>query len=129
MLRRLHDAWRAAAGDRKMPAERDLPPASLPWATEFLTIQDVRADGDFHFRVDAPHTANIFGSDMTGRLVSDYPEPRVRDLIRRTLVRVVETAAPVLEMRNITISHWRWEYEIFLVPLSDDGVRVDTVYS
>lgn len=112
-----------------MPAERDIGPTDLAWAREYLTVQDVRPDGDFHFRIDAPHTANIFGSDMTGKLVSQYPEPKVRELIRRTLMRVVQTKTPVLEMRNVTISHWRWEYEIFLVPISNDGMRVETVYS
>lgn len=129
MLQRLYTSWHAAAAGRPMPPERDFGLTSLAWARDYLTVQDVRPDGDFHFRFDAPHTANIFGCDMTGLLVSQYPETKVRELIRRTLARVVETRAPVLEMRNVAISHWRYEYEIFLVPLSADGVHVDTVYS
>ncbi len=129
MLRRLHDAWRAAAGDRPMPSADDLPPQGIDWSRDFLSVHDVRPDGEFHFRIDAPHTANIFGTDMTGKSLSDYREPKVRDLIRRTLLRVVDARAPVLEMRNITVSLWRWEYEILLVPLSADGRNVDTIYS
>ncbi|MBL8834578.1 MAG: PAS domain-containing protein [Rhodospirillales bacterium] len=129
MLRRLHDAWRTAAGTRAMPSAADLPPQAIDWARDFLSVHDVLPDGEFHFRIDAPHTANIFGNDMTGKPLSAYGDPKVRELIRRTLVRVVETRAPVLEMRDIAVSLWRWEYEILLVPLSADGRNVDTVYS
>lgn len=129
MLRRLYDSWLKAAGDRPMPAPRDFDPAAIAWAADFLSVHDVRPGNEFHFRIDAPHTANIFGADMTGKSLADYSEPRVRELIRRTLLRVVDTRAPVLEMRNITVSLWRWEYEILLVPLSGDGRNVDTVYS
>jgi hypothetical protein len=66
---------------------------------------------------------------MTGRLVSEYPVAKVRDLIARTLERVVAERAPVLEMRDVSVSLWRWEYEILLLPLSEGGGRVDTVYS
>jgi hypothetical protein len=129
MLRRLYDSWRDAAGVRPMPAAGDLAPADLAWAADFLSVHDVRPGGEFHFRIDAPHTANIFGVDMTGKSLAAYSEPRVRELIRRTLLRVVDSRAPVLEMRDITISLWRWEYEILLVPLSADGLNVDTIYS
>ncbi|MBI3507796.1 MAG: PAS domain-containing protein [Proteobacteria bacterium] len=129
MLQRLHAQWHAAARGRTMPAARDLPPADLAWASDFLSIHEVLPAGEFHFRVDAPHTANIFGSDMTGKPLAEYPNPKVRDLIRRTLLRVVDTRAPVREMRDVTVSLWRWEYEILLVPLSADGATVDTIYS
>jgi len=129
MLRRLYDLWRDAAGERPMPAPYDFAPANIAWAADFLSVHEVRPGNEFHFRIDAPHTANIFGADMTGKALSDYSEPRVRELIRCTLLRVVDTRAPALEMRDITVSLWRWEYEILLVPLSADGQNVDTVYS
>jgi hypothetical protein len=129
MLRRLYDSWYKAAGSKPMPAPRDFDPADIAWAVDFLSVHEVRPGDEFHFRIDAPHTANIFGIDMTGKSLADYPESRVRELIRRTLLRVVATRAPVLEMRDITISLWRWEYEILLVPLSADGQNVDTIYS
>jgi hypothetical protein len=129
MLRRLYDSWHKATGGRAMPSPLDLDPTSIPWAADFLSVHEVRAGGEFHFRIDAPHTANIFGTDMTGKSLADYPEPRVRELIRHSLLSVVGTRAPVLEKRDITISLWRWEYEILLVPLSADGRNVDTIYS
>lgn len=129
MLRRLYDSWRKAAGTRPMPAPGDFGPTDIAWAADFLSVHEVRPDGEFRFRIDAPHTANIFGIDMTGKSLADYPEPRVRGLIRHSLLNVVGTRAPVLEKRDITVSLWRWEYEILLVPLSADGQDVDTIYS
>ncbi len=112
-----------------MPAPRDFDPADIAWAADFLSVHEVRPGGEFRFRIDAPHTANIFGTDMTGKSLADYSDPRVRELIRRSLLQVLETRAPVSQMRDITVSLWRWEYEILLVPLSADGHSVDTVYS
>ncbi len=129
MLRRMYDAWHAAAAGRTMPESDDLTPAALAWASAFLSIHDVLTDGTFRFRVDAPNTAHIFGSDMTGRPLADYPDAKVREVIRRTLQRVVDTRAPVREMRDITVSLWRWEYEILLVPVAGDCGRVETIYS
>ncbi len=129
MLRRLHDSWRAAAGGADMPTPDAFAPDAIGWAREHLSVHDVLSDGTFRFRIDAPHTAKIYGIDMSGRPLSDYPEPRVREIIARTLARVVATRAPVREMRDIAVSAWRWEYEILLVPLSRDGTRVDAIYS
>lgn len=112
-----------------MPAPRDFDPADIAWAADFLSVHEVRPGNEFRFRIDAPHTANIFGADMTGKSLDDYSEPRVRELIRHSLLHVVGTRAPVLEKRDITVSLWRWEYEILLVPLSADGRNVDTIYS
>lgn len=129
MLRRLYDAWHKAAGDRRMPAPGDLDPTEIAWAADFLSVHEVHPGDEFRFRIDAPHTANIFGADMTGKSLADYSEPHVRETIRRSLLRVVGARAPALEMRDITVSLWRWEYEILLVPLSVDGHNVDTIYS
>jgi hypothetical protein len=129
MLRRMYEAWRDAAAGRAMPASGELPPAALAWAAEFLSIHDVLADGTFRFRVDAPKTAHLFGDDMSGRLLADYPDPKIREVIRRTLQSVVDTRAPVREMRDITVSLWRWEYEILLVPLAGSCGQVETIYS
>lgn len=128
-LRRLFQAWQAAAGSARMPTPDALPPESIAWARDALSVHDVLAGGAFRFRADAPDTASLYGVDMTGRTLDEYPEPRVREVIRRTLLRVVNARAPVRDMRDITVSLWRWEYEILLVPLSRDGETVDTIYS
>ncbi len=128
-LRRLHAAWSAACGFARMPTPETLSPAAIVWARETLSVHDVLPGGTFRFRIDAPHTAALYGIDMTGRTLDEYPEPRVREIIRRTLARVVRSRSPAREMRDITVSLWRWEYEILLVPLSRDGENVDTIYS
>jgi hypothetical protein len=112
-----------------MPTPVAFSPESLGWAKEYLSVHDVGPDGAFRFRIDAPATAKLYGCDMTGKSLAEYPEPRVREVIRRTLARVVETRAPVRDLRDITVSLWRWEYEILLVPMSHDGMRVDAIYS
>jgi hypothetical protein len=128
-LRRFYSYWDGRRGTRAMPARRDIDPVDIPWMLGFVTLHEVLPDGGFRFRVDATHTANVFGVDMTGRTLDEYPSPEVREMIRASLTTVVESRVPLRRDLDFGAKFQNWRYERLILPLSDDGERVNMLFS
>lgn len=128
-LRRFYSYWSGRCGGREMPARRDIDPIDIPWMLGYVTLHDVLPDGGFRFRIDASHTAAMFGFDMTGRTLAEYPVPEVREMIRSSLVAVIETRQPQRKDLDYGTAFRHWRYERLILPLSDDGERIDILMS
>jgi hypothetical protein len=79
--------------------------------------------------VDATHTADVFGVDMTGRTLDEYPAPDVREMIRASLTTVIETRVPLRRDLDFGARFQNWRYERLILPLSDDGERINMLFS
>jgi len=128
-LRRFYSYWDGRRGLREMPARRDIDPVDIPWMLGFVTLHEVLPRGNFRFRVDATHTANVFGVDMTGRTLDEYPSPDVREMIRSSLTKVLETRIPLRADLDFGTRFQNWRYERLILPLSDDGERINMLFS
>lgn len=128
-LRRFYSYWDGRRGRRAMPARRDFDPVDIPWMLGFVTLHEVLPGGDFLFRVDATNTASMFGIDMTGRTLAEYPVVSVREMIRRALTIVAETGRPLRSDLDYDSAHSHWRYERLILPLSDDGERPNMLFS
>jgi hypothetical protein len=126
---RFHDYWRAKAGPRDMPARVDIDPVDFAWMLGWITLVQPLADGDWLFVVDGTNTAETFGIDMTGKKLSAYPLAGVRDMLFETFARVVAARGPVFLSRDIEYDFRRWRYDGLLLPLSNDGTRIDRLIS
>lgn len=128
-LRRFYSYWDGRRGVREMPARRDIDPVDIPWMLGFVTLHEVLQSGNFRFRVDATHTANMFGVDMTGRTLDEYPVPDVREMIRSALTTVLETRIPLRADLDFGARFQNWRYERLILSLSDDGERINMLFS
>ncbi len=127
--RRFYDYWREKAGTRSCPARRDLDPVEFAWALGWVTLLEALPNGDWLFRVDGSLTAEYFGGDMTGKRRSEYGNPGLREFLMATSARGARLAEPVLVHRDTEIALKRWQYDGLLLPLSDDGIKVDRLLS
>lgn len=128
-LRRFYSYWDGRRGTREMPARRDIDPVDIPWMLGYVTLHEVLPDGGFRFRVDATHTAGVFGVDMTGRTLDEYPSPDMREMIRDALTEVLETRIPQRRDLDFGTTFQNWRYERLILPLSDDGERINMLLS
>ncbi|MBI3507483.1 MAG: PAS domain-containing protein [Proteobacteria bacterium] len=128
-LRRFFEYWNAKRGTREMPARGNIDPVEIPWLLGYVTLHEVLPEGGFRFRIDATHTANMFGFDMTGRTLAEYPDAQVREMIRSSLVAVLETRQPQRKDLDYGTSFRQWRYERLILPLSEDGARIDMLMS
>ncbi|MBI1244557.1 MAG: PAS domain-containing protein [Alphaproteobacteria bacterium] len=128
-LRRFYTYWDARRGTRAMPARCDIDPTEVPWMLGYVSLHDVLPDGGFRFRVDASNTSAMFGIDMTGRRLDEYPIPDVRERIRSALETVVLTREPLRTDLDYATSFEKWRYERLILPLGTDGRVPDMLMS
>ncbi|WP_218048837.1 PAS domain-containing protein [Curvivirga aplysinae] len=70
-----YTAWLEAKADRLLPCRKDLDPLKMPQALGDLILlkpEEKNGKQDFLFRLYGTNIARRFGSDMTGRYVSDF---------------------------------------------------------
>jgi hypothetical protein len=124
-LRRLHAYWDAKRAGRAMPARRDIDPLEMTWALGDIALIDVLQDGEFSWRLDGTNLVEFFGCDLTGRRLAEHPSGVHIPAMRQTLETPVRAREPFHQFRPYSKDTYRWNYESLLLPLSDDGMRVD----
>ena len=129
-LRRFFAYWEGKRGTAKCPWRKDIDPLEIPYALGFILIAEAVPEPEgFHIRLMGEEIAERFAIDLTGRGLTEYPEPVYRDLVRRTFEAVLDRRHPVLVQRELVVGSRRHRYEGLTLPLTSDGVEIDTVVS
>jgi hypothetical protein len=121
------DHWNEIRGLKKFPAEKDLDPALLERLLDncFLIRTDGIFEGKYNYKFLGKNIMNAYGSDIT-RPLNDEAEPfSQRDKIKELLTY----EHPIIdegEFRNIKRDLIK--YRQCLVPLSNDGVTIDSIF-
>jgi hypothetical protein len=88
--------WNAARGEKRMPARGDIDMRGMGRQLPMMQLYDVIHGGaDFRFRVAGTNVFRVNGVDMTGKTVSQHPNPGVRDRLLDVLERVAASGEPV----------------------------------
>jgi hypothetical protein len=125
--------WLYKAGDRPMPSRADLDPViDLPKLAQQLFLVDVeQAPTRFRFRLVGTGVADHVGRDMTGKYLDelfDYEKHYIE--AKQDYLDVVRDCKPMLSVVRF-FSELRGavaQYERLLLPLSDDGARVNLLF-
>lgn len=127
-LQRLYDYWRNKWHDEQLPGRADIDPLDFSYALGDVTLVDVLYDPmHFRFRLDGTRHVDHFGFDMTGQMLDDFPEPDLRQSIFDSYRDVVESRLPRRRYRDLTDDGRPFRYEALLLPLAQDGQRVDMI--
>lgn len=128
LVRRFFDYWEGKKNGRVLPRRGDLDPVEFPWALGYVSIVEPRPGGRFFYALDGTATAQFFGADMTGRHLDEYPGA-AHDTHVAAYEKIVQLRRPLRWLRDATIRHKRWHFEIALLPFSEDGKTVDAFAS
>jgi hypothetical protein len=126
-LRRLYEYWCARRGDRHFPTRADIDPLDLAFLMGNLILIDVVA-GDplgFFIRLHGTNLAQRAGYELTGRMLNELPITEFRQLAMQTFTRVATTGEPFRGYRDRVLDDRPRHYETLILPLSEDGERVD----
>lgn len=125
ILRRLADHWEQIRQPRLMPARRDFDPLDVPYALGFMSVVEVhRSPPRYFFRLDGTKQVELFGIDCTGRFADEIlPRDHVA-LMNEAFGDVVESRAPRHHRRKVRFHERFIDYEVLILPLSEDGDRV-----
>ena len=129
-LRRLHRDWDLRRGGRKFPARADFNPWDLKYIVGNLSLIDVLRDPlRFVFRLHATGNAERIGVDLTGKEVAMMPTAKLAARVRAHYELVVATGAPVAQHRDGRFDERDWDYEVLVLPLSNDGAAINMLMS
>jgi hypothetical protein len=127
--KRFHAYWCQKAAGREMPRRADVDPVDFAWMLGWITLVEPLPDGDWRFVVDGSNIAAVFGVDMTGKRVSEYPVPAVRDVMSTTFAAAAAARGPYFLTYDIEHDLRRWRYDGLLLPLCGDDGGIDRLIS
>lgn len=125
-LQRLYDDLIRLRGNRAFASRGDIDPINFKYILGNLVLVDVLYEPlRFRFRLVGTGVTLASGFDLTGRLLDEYPDPALRELLRETYTTIIRTGRPA-RIENIVENIYRpYRGEAIIVPLSDDGVVIN----
>ncbi len=107
-----------------MPCRADVDPVDFAWMLGWVTLVEPLPDGDWRFVVDGSNIAAVFGDDMTGKRLSEYKLPAVRDVLVATFAAAAAARGPYFLTYDIDYDLRHWRYDGLLLPLGDESGSV-----
>jgi hypothetical protein len=127
LLQRMLAYWQSKSGNHSMPARADIDPVEFAWGLGNVSLLDVERDPlQFRYRLAGSKLARIMEVDLTGRSIDDIRQEEFRNLMRRHLQEIVETAKPSLYCISIANGGGPQTYVRLALPLrgADGGVAM-----
>jgi hypothetical protein len=126
LLQRLYLYWNTKRGARAMPSRGDIDPVDFAYVLGNVILVDVQHEPlRFRFRLHGSKLRQEVGYELTGRMLDELPMTEYRQLAEASLTQAVMTAAPFHAERDQFMDSRRRSYETLILPLSDDGVRIN----
>lgn len=128
-LSRLLAYWQSKVQNDRLPARRDIDPVDVKYVLGNVVLVEVhRAPLRFRYRLHGIDLVQRDGFDMTGKWLSDHPEPEYRDRIAAAWTVVIESGGIMHGFRNYMLDNRIRTYEVLVLPLADDGAEIDKLF-
>ncbi|MGH6891430.1 MAG: PAS domain-containing protein [Dongiaceae bacterium] len=126
VLRHLVAHWQRMRACRRMPARADFDPLDARFALGHISLIDVHRDPSrFYFRLDGTKQVDLFGVDCTRRYLDEAMPGDHAEMASASYREVVECREPRYHRRRIPFHERLIDYEIVILPFSNDSQRVD----
>ncbi|WP_165771945.1 PAS domain-containing protein [Niveispirillum lacus] len=121
MMVTLCDHWRSCSSGSEIPQAMDFTPVALRNMAGNLALVDLRLGVD-HARYlwAGPKLVELFGSPLTGRLLSHCYSGQTLKEVREAYRRMLSVAGPVFSDRRFRVFRKKLGYHRLLLPLLDD---------
>jgi hypothetical protein len=125
--------WTRQRGSRPLPRRKDIAPSDIKkWLPQVLLVDVINGGADFRYRLVGGHLVRFFGSEPSGKLMSDALAPFGDETVQKTLelYRAALTLGEPLRIRGDGEWYGRsaQHFDAILTPLSDDGVTVNMIF-
>jgi hypothetical protein len=103
LLQRMLTYWQSKCGGHPMPSRADIDPIEFAWGLGNVSLLDVERDPlQFRYRLAGSKLTRIMEVDLTGCSIDDIKQADSRDLMRKHLQEIVQTAKPSVYCISIT---------------------------
>lgn len=139
-LKRLLQYWSERRAAQRFPRRQDIDPVDFSYMLSRIALAEVHeaavlpaAPDDpgtkrrYRFRVVGSWWRDITGLEMTGRWVEDLPDQRMIDITVNFYEKMIAQRQPLFASRDAWIDEKRLNYQIMVLPLSEDGQRISMI--
>jgi hypothetical protein len=126
-----YDYWVSLCGNRLMPSRRDIDPVQVPrgFLPNVMLIDILHDQRRYRYRLIGSNIVIATGENRTGRFFDEVRFFRDHPCVIPQYETVVKTRRPLYSLEPFTnfISETAYKVDCLILPLSDDGQRVDTL--
>ena len=130
-LVRFYDYWESLCGGRPMPARRDLDPLQAPrgFLPNIMLIDILHEKQRYRYRLIGSNIVTATGENRTGRFFDEVGFFQSYPTVLPQYEAVVKTGRPLYSLEPFVNFNSQTDYQAdrLILPLSDDGRRVDTL--
>ncbi|HEX9449046.1 MAG TPA: PAS domain-containing protein [Dongiaceae bacterium] len=128
-LASLFDYWKGKAGDRQMPAYRDIDAVEMKtWLGNLVVVEFTDSLFNYRIRLEGTNIEQFYGDRRTGHGVEIVTSADERDLLMRQYRPVFEHGRPAYYEAAFENSYGIYSHQAkLLLPLSDDGHTVNMI--
>jgi len=143
-LQRLLAYWCRQRGDRAFPRRQDIDPVDLCFMLNRIALTEIhdhdpRVGADtseprpvgatpiYRFRVVGTWWRELTGQELTGFWSDRMPSQSVSDITVSFYRTMTTLRRPLFDRRNAWIDERRFDYQIMIMPLSEDGQRISMI--
>jgi len=121
--------WRGKCQGRLMPARRDIDPIEMKqWLGNLMLVEFPPDPMQYRVRLDGVNIQQFYGNSREGKGVEAMTSEEERRIVLPQYILVVERKQPAYyESQFVTSEGIRTSQRKLLLPLSDDGERVNMV--
>ena len=121
--------WASRRQGARLPGRRDLDPRDIKRLLPTITLTEVvRPALDFRIRLAGTALYDVYGREITVKMLSDVYNSAAADYWRTELSRVVESGRPAVGVHNLA---WRGASHLSVLwlrlPLAANGTDVDMI--
>lgn len=127
----VYEAWKRLTGERLAPKREEITPALLKSALPSIWMIDVVDGGrDYRFRLAGDRIIQFMGRRYAGHLLSEFDRQPFFDHMRAILKACTEQKRPLMAGpgRSKMAGREFSELEVVVLPLSEDGKNVTTIF-
>jgi hypothetical protein len=126
-IRKLFEYWRSKCAGRDMPRRADIDPVEIPTLMPNLLVADIEYDPfRVRYRLVGTRVVEMTGYEFTGRYLDEIALPNDEGPFQECYQLACESRSPVMSRIKWHLApNTTEEYDICILPLSDDGRRVN----
>jgi hypothetical protein len=130
-LIRFYDYWQALCGGRQMPSRKELDPVAAPhgFLPNIMLIDVLHEQRRYRYRLIGSNIITATGENRTGRYFDEFQFFRDHPAVLPQYEMVIKTRRPLHSLEQFTNFNSGSNYDVdrLILPLSDDGLYVDTL--
>jgi hypothetical protein len=125
----LFDYWKGKAGQRQMPAYRDIDAVEMKaWLGNLVVVEFTESLFNYRVRLEGTNIEHYYGDRRTGQGVELVTSAEERDLLMSQYRPVYEEGRPAYYEAAFENSDGIYSHQAkLLLPLSDDGEKVNMI--